>query len=288
MAIKKVKIKNFKCFKGWFEIEFNDSLNILVGNNEEGKSTILEAINIGLTGIYRGKYIKNELSQYLFNKDVVSEYLNNIKNGKSAILPEIIIEVYFDGQDYSEFLGDGNSDNSKDIEGVVFSIKFNDKFAKEYTIMAESEIKSLPIEYYEVSWQTFARDLITPRMIPVKSSMIDSSNYKFANGSDMYISRIVKNLLDENEIVGISKAHRMMKDAFGEDEIIKDINKKLSNSVSYPNRKFALSVDLGTTNSWENSLVTELDEIPYSNIGQGAQCIIKTKLALDDKKIENR
>lgn len=288
MSIKKVKIKNFKCFKDWFEVNFNDCLNILVGNNEEGKSTILEAINIALTGIYRGKYIKNELSQYLFNKEIVNKYLEDIKNGKVAILPEIIIEIYFDGQNHPELLGDGNSDNSKDIEGIVFSLKFDDRFSKEYDAMTKSEIKSLPIEYYEVSWQTFARDIITPRMIPVKSSMIDSSNYKFVNGSDMYISRIVKNLLDESEIVGISKAHRMMKDAFGDDQIIKDINKKLSTSVSYPDKKFALSVDLGTKNSWENSLVTELDEIPYSNIGQGAQCIIKTKLALGDKKTENR
>ena len=45
MAIHKVKISNFKCFKGLFELELNKGLNILVGNNETGKSTILEAIS---------------------------------------------------------------------------------------------------------------------------------------------------------------------------------------------------------------------------------------------------
>ncbi|MFB1400513.1 AAA family ATPase, partial [Streptococcus pyogenes] len=40
--IKKVRIKNFKCFKDWFELDLNGGINILVGNNEEGKSTILE------------------------------------------------------------------------------------------------------------------------------------------------------------------------------------------------------------------------------------------------------
>ena len=45
MAIKKVKIRNFKCFKGLFEFELNKNLNILVGNNETGKSTIIEAIH---------------------------------------------------------------------------------------------------------------------------------------------------------------------------------------------------------------------------------------------------
>lgn len=40
MDIQKLKIRNFKCFNGTFEIELNRGLNILVGNNETGKSTI--------------------------------------------------------------------------------------------------------------------------------------------------------------------------------------------------------------------------------------------------------
>ena len=50
MAIHKVKIRNFKCFKGLFELELNRGLNILVGNNETGKSTILDAITLSLYG----------------------------------------------------------------------------------------------------------------------------------------------------------------------------------------------------------------------------------------------
>jgi putative ATP-dependent endonuclease of OLD family len=67
MSIKKVNIENYKCFEGKFSIDFNHDINILVGNNETGKSTILEAINLALSGVLNGKYLKNELSQYLFN-----------------------------------------------------------------------------------------------------------------------------------------------------------------------------------------------------------------------------
>ena len=45
MNIRKITIKNFKCFKETFEIDLVDGINIIVGNNEEGKSTILEAIH---------------------------------------------------------------------------------------------------------------------------------------------------------------------------------------------------------------------------------------------------
>lgn len=91
MAIKKVKIINFKCFKGIFELELNLGLNILVGNNETGKSTILEAIHIALTGFYGGRNIRNELSQYLFNRDVVELYINSVNNGTALPPPRIIM-----------------------------------------------------------------------------------------------------------------------------------------------------------------------------------------------------
>ena len=71
MYIKEVNIENFKCFKGRFSLKLNEGLNILVGDNEAGKSTILEAIHLGLTGMFNGRYLKNELTQYLFNNEVV-------------------------------------------------------------------------------------------------------------------------------------------------------------------------------------------------------------------------
>ena len=57
MAIEKVIIQNFKRFKNPFEIKFNENINLLVGDNESGKSTILEAIHVALTGIYAGRYM---------------------------------------------------------------------------------------------------------------------------------------------------------------------------------------------------------------------------------------
>ena len=92
--IDKVKITNFKTFSGTFEIKLNQGLNILVGNNEAGKSTILEAIHIALTGFYGGRNIRNEISQYLFNKKVVSEYLKKINEGGNIKPPKLTIEVF--------------------------------------------------------------------------------------------------------------------------------------------------------------------------------------------------
>jgi putative ATP-dependent endonuclease of OLD family len=62
MTFDKVIIKNFKCFKESFKIDFKDGLNIIVGDNEAGKSTILDAIHLALTGWHNGRHISNELS----------------------------------------------------------------------------------------------------------------------------------------------------------------------------------------------------------------------------------
>ncbi len=287
MAIKKVKIRNFKCFKGIFELELNTGLNILVGNNETGKSTILEAIHIALTGFYGGRNIRNELSQYLFNRDVVELYINSVNNGAALPPPSISIEVFFDGSINPEYEGNDNSERVS-CEGLRFQIAFDEKYTDEYNVLvSKKNMMSLPIEYYEVTWTTFARQAVTIRGIPVKSAMIDSSNYRYQNGSDVYISRIVKYLLSPEEVTAVSQAHRRMKDTFIGDDSIKAINERISKESSIVDGTVSLTVDLGTKNAWENSLVTQLNEVPFGYIGKGAQCVMKTELALTHRSAQN-
>lgn len=57
IAVEKLKIKNYKCFRD-FEIIFNKGVSIIVGNNEEGKSTILEALQLCLSGMQSGSPAK--------------------------------------------------------------------------------------------------------------------------------------------------------------------------------------------------------------------------------------
>lgn len=280
MAITKVKLVNFKCYKGEFSIQLNKGMNIIVGDNESGKSTILEAIHLGLTGIYNGRYLKNELTQYLFNSEVVQQYLKAVNSGKGEELPYIIIEIHFDDS-YPKYQGTNNLEKG-DVCGISLKIEFDDSYIKEYEeAVTKGNIKSLPIEYYMMSWTSFSRDKITVRNIPIKSSMIDSSSFRYFNGSDMYISRIVRDNLNASDIVDVSQAHRHMRDTFMNNPAIKNINKKIKDKVTISNKKVQLSVEMVSKNAWENSLVTYLDDIPFHYNGKGEQCIIKTDLALN-------
>lgn len=286
MHISKIHIENFKLFKGSFDLTLNKGVNILVGNNEAGKSTIIEAIHLALTGLYNGKYLKNDLSQYVFNNEIINEYIQSLEQDNQILpLPQILIEIYMEGEDLAEFEGDGNHDMSK-FTGISLKIAFDEKYQKEYEELVKvGGIKTLPIEYYNILWSSFARDEnITPKSIPIKSALIDSASNKQQNGSDIYISRIVKDFLESEEIVKISQAHRLMKDSFMEHDAIKAINEKIKNAAKISEKKVELSVELSSKNAWESSLITCIEDIPFHFIGKGEQCLVKTKLALGHKK----
>lgn len=283
----KVNIENFKCYEDKFSLNLNPSINILVGNNETGKSTLLEAIHLALTGLFNGKYLKNELSQYLFNKRAEKLYLESLTKEKKLPPPHIIIELFFAEEDQQKFVilrGNNNTEKS-DSCGISFRIEFDEQYRSEYEeLMAAGGIKTIPIEYYKIIWRSFARDAVTTKSIPLKSALIDSASARVQNGSDVYISRIVHDLLEDKEKVEISQAHRKMKESFMEESSVKAINKKISDSANITDKEVTISVDLSTQNAWETSLMTYLNEIPFHYIGKGEQSIVKTNLALSHKK----
>lgn len=285
MYIKTVKIQNFKCFRK-FELNLNDDINIIVGNNEAGKSTLLEAIHLALTGVLDGKYLKNEINPYIFNNDAIEEYYNDIKKG----LPEIIIELYFDNLNkediqYNECRGTHNSIRV-DESGIQLKILFNDEYKSEYKDFIDSikdykDMYILPIEFYKIEVISFSGNNITYKKIPIKSILIDSSNNKLKNGSDIYISYIINKSLTDKEQIQIFNAHREMKTSFAENENIKKINDRIFKDNNYisSNKQLKLSVDF-FNNNWESMLMPYMENIPFQYIGKGEQCYIKTNLAL--------
>ncbi|RWU08121.1 ATP-dependent nuclease [Pedobacter chitinilyticus] len=286
MYISKVIIKNFKSFREPFCLNLNKGLNIIVGNNGTGKSTILEAIHLALSGLSNGRYFKNDLSEYFFNYDSVHEYLDSLDTNKPLPPPEISIEVFIGGNDLPFFEGDDNSTKRSEC-GICFKIALAEKFRGEYNdYVKDGGIAALPIEFYEVDWTTCARESITPRKIPIKSALIDSSSNRYKNGSDVYISHIIKNHLDEKDRNGLAHAHRRLQAAFIQDTSVVNVNNIINGLAKdeVNNKNIKLTVDLSSKDAWEASFLTSVEDIPFHHIGKGEQSIIKTKLALEHKK----
>jgi putative ATP-dependent endonuclease of OLD family len=287
MKITKIKITNFKCYEETFTLILNDGLNVIVGANESGKTTILEAIQLALTGLLHGRPLKNDVTNYLFNLAAQQKYVQSLGTPAPLPPPSITIELFFagDSSELAELEGDGNSEKAK-ASGVVYKIEFDEENYKGpyEELVRAGELNAIPVEYYTTTMRSFARKGITARNIPIKSALIDSSSTRLQNGSDVYVSRIIRDALEEKERASISQAHRKLKEAFVADPNVKLINERISQAAKISQKTVSIAVDLSSQTAWESSLMTYIDLIPFQYIGKGEQCVIKTKLALSAKK----
>lgn len=142
MFLKRLKIYNFRCFFKK-EIEFNENINIFVGLNATGKTSVLEAINyLGLTKSFKTGD-DNEVIRFGFNEMSVSGFIFKNSNfekykisknvaGKKAFkneycfskisdyLGEVLI-VSFSNSDLNKLLG-FSKDRRKIFEPIICQI----------------------------------------------------------------------------------------------------------------------------------------------------------------------
>jgi len=80
MIVNKLKIKNYRNFKEE-TIDLNDSLNIFIGDNGQGKTNLMESIYLSSIGRTFRLNSENELINFKENKSSVEIYLvkNNYK-----------------------------------------------------------------------------------------------------------------------------------------------------------------------------------------------------------------
>ena len=70
--LTRIVIKNYRGLRD-FSLELTSGLNILVGDNDSGKTTVLEAIRLALTGRVGDRLAGQGLSPYHFNQDAAAE-----------------------------------------------------------------------------------------------------------------------------------------------------------------------------------------------------------------------
>ncbi|MDP3113593.1 MAG: AAA family ATPase [Candidatus Cloacimonadaceae bacterium] len=288
ISIERLIIQNFKSIKD-LNLNFNQELNILVGNNETGKSTILESIDMVLTCKLYGKYLSSELSPYMFNMSATNEYLDSLRKGETPTPPSIFIELYLnDSPEVSKLKGTNNSLRT-DSCGVTLTIEFDTDYTPEYIryIQNPSEIRAIPIEYYKITWQDFAFNSITKRSLPVTSAFIDASTIRLQSGADYYIRKIIDNNLTASERAELSLDYRNLKEGFADKPYLSRINNVLIENPSIlAGKELSISLDVSGKSSWESVMTTYLDNIPFSYIGQGDQSILKILLSLEKEASE--
>lgn len=281
--IQKLVIHNYKIFED-FELSLADDCNIIVGDNETGKSTILEAINLAITKRLNSRFIENELSPYLFNTKSVNAFLTELAGGGNPILPNIYVELYFEeSADLAAFRGSNNS-LREDAVGVRLEIAFDEDYREEYQKLLEdrTQIMLIPVEYYKVSWRSFADQPLTARSVPVGLSFIDATTIRLQSGTDYYLQNIINDGLDVKERVALAVEYRKLREQFASQSSIAAINQKLDSSKgTITDKQLAIAIDVSQKSNWETNLVPHLDEIPFQFSGKGEQNSLKIMLALE-------
>ncbi|MFA7156992.1 MAG: AAA family ATPase [Bacilli bacterium] len=282
MSINKIIIENYKRFRK-FKSNFNKDINIIVGDNESGKSTILEAIELALNSQIGGKYIQYELSSYLFNNQAVGEYLDKLVQNTPIDLPKILIEVYLEDNIEFVLLKGTNNSEKEDVPGVAIEIVFDDDYKEELQkyIQNPSDVKTLPIEYYTVKWYSFSGNAMKIGKVPLKLMLIDNMNQNSNIGMDKYISNIFENTLTKNENIGLSLSYRKLKELFSNEQDIIKINEKIKRNKEITDKDINISVDVSGKTKWETAMSLYVDQVPFKYIGMGEQNSIKMKMALN-------
>ncbi len=288
MIIEKIIIDNYKCFRH-LELDFPQSLTLLVGDNEAGKSTLLEAINLCLNQQLFGRNFVYELSPYIFNRQCVSEYISNLKAGNKTAPPSISIELYFANKaEYSNLKGTNNSKRAN-LPGVKVLAEFDSDYDEEYQCYIENptRIKNIPTEYYRVHWFSFANSTITKRTLNTNVTFIDTTTIRLQYGSDYYIQKIIDDALDAKERADVALEYRMLKETFENQAALNKINSRLqAEKGKISNKQLKVSIDISQKSNWEANLTSYLDDIPFQHIGKGDQSILKMLIALDRNALE--
>ena len=206
--ITKIRIRGYRIYKN-FVLQPNPGLNILVGNNDAGKSTLMEAISLALNGRIGGRGVLEELNPHWFNTEVVADFLARRKAGERVALPQILIEIYLqDEAELAGLLGAVNADvPTTACPGVSLAIFPNEEYRDELDEWLKNPSELLPVEYYTYEWRSFADKELTKRPRSLSVATIDSRTVRSAAGVDYHLRQILSDHLDPPEKAATSENH---------------------------------------------------------------------------------
>lgn len=267
--IQKIKLRNFKRFKS-LSVDFDSGINILIGDNESGKSSILSAINLVLSG--SKSKIETVGLESLFNSDVITDYLKTDKAYEN--LPVLFIEVFLNEQNNVDLNGKNNSDGLL-CDGLKLECSPNDELSKEIKGILLQPETIFPFEYYSIKFNTFQGDAFTGYRKYIKHLLIDNSQISSEYAIKEYVKDMYNSYANGVEKNKHQNEYRKHKEGF-KTSVLSELNTRLD--------EYNFSLKNNSKANLETDLTLSEGEISIDNKGKGKQCFIKTEFALNKKE----
>jgi len=266
--VKSITLSNFKRFKS-FEVSFDEGLNIFLGDNEAGKSSLLLAMDLVLSG--SRSRIETIGLESLFNKEVILSFLAGAK--ALTDLPVMCVELFLSEQNDPYYNGKNNS-KDQSCDGIRLTCKAADGYLKFINEILAEENPDFPFEYYEITFATFAAESYSSFKRPIKHLVIDSSQINNEYATREYTKSVYSAQSTPQERHKNQYLYRQSKTAF-RDVALSELNAKLD--------LYKFGVRSDPKSHLETDLVITEGEIPIDRKGKGRQCFIKTEFALRNK-----
>ncbi len=263
--IKKIKLINFKRFRK-FEVNFNQGINTLIGDNESGKSSILQAIGLVASGS-RNK-VDTIGIESLLNKDVADEFLKSKKD--VTHLPKIHVEVHLSDDSKPEFSGKNNYDNV-DVSGLQMICQPNEDLLAEIGQILAEDNDNFPFEFYVVNFTGFSGIAYSTYQRFLKCLTIDSSQISSEYASKEYIKTVYDSTVDSVNRSRLKNKYRQRKEEFKKCNLM---------SLNEESDDFNFAIRSGSKSNLETDIMLVQNKIPIDERGKGQQCFIKTEFAL--------
>lgn len=285
MHITRVYIEGFKRFTA-FDLGLNPSFNVIVGDNETGKTSVLEAIGLVLTGQYDGRLIQYAIDPYLFNAATVADYFQRRQKGEHGHPPRILIEAYLQTDDKDPALArlrGTNNSKSEDCPGLALTIEVESDHVETLKDYAadESNPTVLPVEFYRVTWRSFANNGVNLKNLPFRAVTIDTSLARVYRGPNKYVSQRVNDVLTEQQQRELSLAYKKLRHGFTQEPGVMAINKDLElRGNPATTKKLTVQMDMSSRSSWDSAITPHLADLPFDCAGKGEQCRVQMRLAI--------
>lgn len=263
--ITKIKLFNFKKFENLI-IDCNEDINIIIGDNEAGKSSILLAIHLVVSGS------KNKVEvcglDRLFNTVVIDRFLSSAKRYED--LPKLTVEIYLSDGQNAELNGRNNTER-QDFDGLTLCCEPDDHLSNEIRQILAQPGNNFPFEYYKINFTTFAGTGYTSHRRFLRHVTIDSSQINNDYATREYIKDMYLNIATNEERHLHTNQYRQHKLGYANTSL-QNVNQRL--------QEYSFGVRNGHKDNLQTDLTLNEGSINIEDKGKGKQCFIKTQFAL--------